>query len=147
MVDKKEEPYREGCDDSLPQEKESAADTEESLEEDKVTPISSSKEDEQPTTEDEQMTTEEEDRGPLPDTVFLVVRHLDGRIEAATNLPGFKSTRVADLRDIRDISHALYTDVSTTIHAKITAREAAAGLQQAMMKNQISKMTQNLKKH
>jgi len=141
MKAKKEEPYREGCDETVPQEQEKVETQDDS--EGEVVDLPQKKED----PVEETGAQEEPKMVPIPDTAFLVLRHSDGRIEAVTNLPGINTSRVADLRDIRDISHSLFMDVSTTIYGKVTAREAASSLQQAVLKQQINKMAGAMKKH
>ena len=143
MTDKKEEPYREGCDDTVPQEKEDDSKMESGMSSEENKVVDEPKTPRLPSSEK----TLSGKGAPIPDTAFLVIRHLDGRIEAATSLPGLDTVRQADLRDIRDIAHALYEDVSTTIKGKVTAREAQAVFQKSMMQGQIAKMTQNMKKH
>jgi len=136
MNDKKEEVYREGCDESKEAPEENVVSlAKENLDEPDP---ENAKPQEEPQPENEQEV--------VPDTAFLIIRHTDGRVEATTTLPGFQMQRQAGLRDLRDISHSLYLDVCTTMNGRVTAHEAANSLQQAMVKQQISKIAQGMKK-
>ena len=161
MSDVPKKPYREGCDDAVPQQGDSSstgpqlvpdeeiAAEEEGHKESGIGPDMDPSPDREPS--QEEAPPPEQGPGPeqeiIPETAFVVVRHTDGRVEATTTLPGFKMQRQAGLRDLRDISHALFLDVSTTIQSRVSAVETSKAFQKAAIDRQISQMTQGLKKN
>lgn len=151
MGDVPEKPYREGCDEGMPQQEEKPPMvprivSDEEIEEAESDELKESgQEQETESTEQEEAQPEDENK-VIPETAFLIVKHVDGRIEATTTLPGFQMQRQAGLRDLRDITHGLYLDVMSTIQGKVVAQEMGSSLQQAMVKQQISRMAQGMKK-
>lgn len=140
-MDDQKTPYREGCDET--EDETEVCPSPVSLVSEEGAPGEGEAPTDEPEPSEDAPETEPE---IVPETAFVILKHTDGRVEATTTLPGFKMVRQAGLRDLRDISHALYLDVVTTIQGKVTAQESANALQQAMVKQQIAKMTQGMKK-
>jgi hypothetical protein len=136
----KEKTYREGCDESVPKNEETEKPALEAVPEPTAEVSETPVEEEVLPARDADSEEAEVSTKDVPETAFLVMRFSDGRVEAATTLPGLAVKRQADLRDIRDIAHSLFVDADTTITSKATATEVVAAQKQAIIKQQVASM-------
>lgn len=79
---------------------------------------------------------DDEEKKEIPQTAFMVLQYPDGRIEAATDMGKFKMHHQAKLPEVRDICHALYSNIQATIIAANASNHAMAGMQRGMAQQQ-----------
>jgi len=80
----------------------------------------------------------------MHETAVLLVLTSDGRLEAATQLPSIPMRRQATLRDVRDICHAMYSDIQVTLVGKASAHESSAAIQRTLAQSQIKNMQKKI---
>lgn len=73
-------------------------------------------------------------------TAVLIVRLPNGRVEAATRIPGIEVDHEASLLDIRDMCSALHEDVTTSIMAQSVAGMVTHSMAKAVQAAQVRQM-------
>jgi hypothetical protein len=89
---------------------------------------------------------EPQEQMEIHETAILLVLTSDGRLEAATNLPNLPVRRQASLRDIRDLCHAMYSDIQVTLMGKSAAHESSQAIQRTLAQSQIQNVAKMMRK-
>jgi hypothetical protein len=76
----------------------------------------------------------------IPNTGFFVIAYADGRVDVSVEIPGLQVDHQPSMREIRDIAHSLYLDLSGSISANQFGQQWQKALMEAQKQVQSQKV-------